>query len=111
MAAVDKDVVLGEGLVTDGFGVPVGELLFRTAFGREGGCTGACVNGCTKLGVVVGGGGGAYSGKGSVLNTSSKRARKKFDSSAKPRYAGVVSNNVIRAALDETCLKCSRFNR
>jgi hypothetical protein len=51
------------------------------------------------------------SGNGSDLNTLSNRARWKWDKSAKPLKAGVVSNKVMRAAFVSLCLNCSKLRR
>lgn len=74
--------------------------------------------GCCIGGVALGGGiaevplvanvKGGPSGKGSDLNTFSKRARLKFDSFAKPTWAGVVSNSVILDADSSLKLNWSR---
>jgi hypothetical protein len=76
----DEGGVLGDGLDTDGFGE--GFVVDRN---NPGDCAGVVVFWAgTKVFVVAANPSGAKSGRGSDLNTVSKRARGKCNSSAKP---------------------------
>jgi predicted lipoprotein with Yx(FWY)xxD motif len=110
VAATDTGVTLGEGDATGALEVNVGDGLVLFVAERESGCTTGCTGDCTANWPNPFTG-GKYSGRGSFLKTSSKRARLKLAKSVKPRYAGVVSRSVIRLDLAELCLKCSRFSR
>jgi hypothetical protein len=76
----DEGGVLGDGLDTDGF--TEGFVVDRN---KTGDCAGVGIFGAgTKVFAVATNPSGAKSGRGSDLNTVSKRARGKCDSSAKP---------------------------
>jgi hypothetical protein len=107
--AADEGGVLGEGLTTEGFGDWF--VIVRKMPGLEA-CVDCWINvlGTNVFDVTVKLE-PVESGKGSDLNTLSKRARLNSAKSAKPLYAGVLSRRVMRAAFCSLCLNCSKFRR